>query len=334
MQAHRFTLQPLSAFGTPLSGDTLFGQLCWTLRHQLGNDRLNVLLDGYTDGKPFAVISDALPAGHVPLPSVPSIQWQKSDAGRKALKTKNWLPLDALNCPFSHWQSEAQSDADAAARGIEASSEGGAGRRSKGHGKVDRAQPHNTINRQSGTTGEGLFAPYAMPQSWYHPATRLDLHVVLDGERLTLAEFTAALDAMGATGFGRDASIGLGKFRRVEDAAAPVWPVAATANSYLTLGPCSPQGQGYCPERSFYQVVTRFGRHGDVAVQVGNPFKRPVLMAKAGAVFWPEAPDPARLFIGQGLGGVDHPISLAMPETVQQGYAPVVAIHRPVGVSE
>ena len=61
MQTYRLTLQPLSALGTPLAGDTLFGQLCWTLRHQLGNDALTALLAGYTQGQPFAVVSDALP---------------------------------------------------------------------------------------------------------------------------------------------------------------------------------------------------------------------------------------------------------------------------------
>ena len=78
MLIYRFALRPLSAFGTPLAGDTLFGQLCWTLRHQLGNGRLSGLLQGYTSGQPFVVISDAIPIGHVPLPSVPSELWQKT----------------------------------------------------------------------------------------------------------------------------------------------------------------------------------------------------------------------------------------------------------------
>jgi len=316
MRTYRHVLQPLTAFGTPLAGDTLFGQLCWTLRHQLSNDRLNALLHGYNDGKPFAVVSDALPAGHVPLPSVPSSLWAASPSTeRKALKRRRWLPVTALSEAFPQWQASARGDADVAPQ-------------------TERAQPHNTINRQSGTTGEGMFAPYAMPQIWFHPAMRFDLYVVLDDTRLTLDEFTAALDAMGATGFGRDASIGLGKFRRVEDAAVADWPVVANANSYLTLGPCAPQGQGYCPARSFYQVLTRFGRHGDVAVQSGNPFKRPVLMAKAGSVFWPDKLDPASTFIGQGLGGVGNPISSTMPQTVQQAYAPVIAIHRSVEAPE
>ncbi len=317
MQTHRFTLRPLSAFGTPLAGDTLFGQLCWTLRHQLGNAQLTELLQGYTTGQPFAVVSDALPANHIPLPSVPSGLWQSTPStDRKTLKKKRWLPTSALNLPFAQWQAQAQSDDQVAQ-------------------KIERAQPHNTINRATGTTGEGQFAPYAMPQIWFHPAMRFELHVVLDVARLSLNELTSALAYMGQAGFGRDASIGLGKFELVGDAVlnSPQSEESAPtggnqANSYLTLGPCAPQGLGYCPVRSTYQVTTRFGRHGDAAVQSGQPFKRPVLLAKAGSVFWPETMDASRAFIGQGLGGVAKPLSLAMPETVQQGYAPVIAIHR------
>jgi CRISPR-associated protein Csm4 len=54
-----------------------------------------------------------------------------------------------------------------------------------------------------------------------------------------------------------------------------------------------------------------------------------VLLAKAGSVFWPEQFDASLGFIGQGLGGADAPISLAMPETIHQGYAPAVPIHIP-----
>jgi CRISPR-associated protein Csm4 len=311
MQTYRLTFRPLSAFGTPLAGDTLFGQLCWTLRHQLGNDRLNELLQGYTHGEPFVVLSDALPAGHVPLPNVPSSLWQASDDERKKLKKKRWLPASALNHAFSQWQGHAKSDEEVAPQ-------------------TERAQPHNNINRQTGTTGEGQFAPYAMPQIWFHPSMQFDLYAALDETRLTPAELTVALDYIGKVGFGRDASIGLGKFELIGDAAPVTWAAPPNANSYLTLGPCAPQGQGFCPVRSTYQVATRFGRHGDAAVQSGQPFKRPVMLAKAGGVFWSETQDASRLFIGQGLGGLDNPVSLAMPETVQQGYAPVIAIHRAV----
>jgi CRISPR-associated protein Csm4 len=109
------------------------------------------------------------------------------------------------------------------------------------------------------------------------------------------------------------------------------WPRPTDANAYLTLAPCAPQGQGFDPERSFYQTFTRFGRHGDIGVHLGNPFKTPVLLAQTGAVFSPcpagEGPG-VRAFIGQGLGG-NGLLSKAIQETVHQGYAPVVGIRLP-----
>lgn len=313
MQTYRLTLRPLSALGTPLAGDTLLGQLCWTLRHQLGNHALATLLEGYTRGRPFAVVSDALPSGHLPLPSLPSGVWQASaDSDRKVLKKKRWLPLSGLREQLLNWQQNAVADSNLGQA-------------------VVRAQPHNTINRQTGTTGTGMFAPYTMGQTWLHPDSLLDVVVVLDEARLTLAQLQSALAYMGQQGYGRDASIGLGKFALEGEASPVTWPqpTQGAANAWLTLGPCAPQGLGFCPVRSHWHSLTRFGRHGDVAVQTGQPFKRPVLLAKAGSVFWPEQLDASCGFIGQGLGGQDAPISLAMPETIHQGYAPVVPIHVP-----
>ena len=194
MQTYRLTLRPLSALGTPLAGDTLLGQLCWTLRHQLGNDALTRLLAGYTEGQPFAVVSDALPHDHIPLPSLPSSAWQaEAGSDRKVLKKKRWLPLSSVREQLSKWQQKAVADGDL--------------------GKaVARAQPHNTINRQTGTTGTGMFAPYTMGQTWLHPDSLLDLVVVLDESRLSVAQLQAALAYIGQHGYGRDASIGLGKF--------------------------------------------------------------------------------------------------------------------------
>jgi CRISPR-associated protein Csm4 len=317
MNRFRLTLHPRSAFGTPLAGDTLFGQLCWALRHQLGNARLNTLLDGYTAGQPFAVVSDGLPKGFLPLPSLPSSFWAKTEVERKTLKKMRWLPLEETNSPLDQWQSLAYADSETveAITGTIAAL------------NTEQAQPHNSINRQTGTTGEGQFAPYSQAQFWFHPAMQFDLYIALDESRLALAELESALAYIGQTGFGRDASIGLGKFDLVGTAqAAPIGSNPSNKpNAWLTLGPCTPQGQGFCPKRSFYQPLTRFGRHGDIAVQSGNPFKRPILLARSGSVFWPENLDGAQHFIGQGLAGVSE----AMPETVHQGYAPVFALTLP-----
>lgn len=354
MQSFRVRITPSSAFGSRPLGDTLFGQLCWAVRNRHGEGRLAELLAGYIEGRPWAVISDALPTGYLPRPSLPG-HWFAEVAGedRKAVKKRIWFPTDKLmSTSVRDWLSHCRPAAEVPCSAPQS-----------------HPQPHNTINRMTGTTGEGQFAPYSMGQLWYGavprvgaslarddsressaageipvsdqsrpeaaptniaPAIHLDVYVVLDESRLSRDELAQLFEDIGAFGFGRDASIGLGKFQVVE-VKAFAWPRPSDINAYLTLAPCAPQGQGFDPERSCYQTFTRFGRHGDIGVHLGNPFKTPVLLAQTGAIFSPrpagEGPE-LRAFIGQGLGG-NGLLSKAIKETVHQGYAPVVGICLP-----
>lgn len=306
-------IRPLSPFGTPPLGDTLFGQLCWAIRHRAGEAQLRELLDGYLENKPFAIVADALPAGYLPRPALP-LSWfeQPANADRKRLKKQVWIPHSALVKPLKSWLLAAHSDHQVT-------------------GNPDFAvqeawpQPHNNINRLTGTTGEG-FTPYTMRQIGFAPDLTLDLHMVFDPERISMVELRELFENMGMTGFGRDASIGLGKFA-VEDPVPTNLTGPANANAYLTLAPCAPQGCGFLADASRYQPFTRFGRHGDIALQKGQPFKTPLLLAAAGAVLKPACYVKTR-YIGQGLGG-DGRLSRAIPETVHQGYAPVIGIHLP-----
>jgi CRISPR-associated protein Csm4 len=129
---------------------------------------------------------------------------------------------------------------------------------------------------------------------------------------------------IGLVGYGRDASIGLGKFD-IEEVSSKPWPMQKISQGYLTLAPCAPQGMGFDPELSYYQPFTRFGRHGDVAAHRGHPFKSPILLADTGAILTPFSFKNTD-YIGQGLGG-DGSISQDIPKTVHQGYAPILSLN-------
>lgn len=311
MKTYRITLNMKSAFATPLKGDTLFGQLCWAIRNRLGENYLTGLLDGYTCGQPFAVVSDAFPQGYLPLPKLPSRFYGKIEGiDRKAIKKRCWLPEEVASMPVTQWLAQAKTAADVS---------GQAKNLSEKH-----PQPHNTINRQTNTTGEGGFAPYSIEQEWFLISTAWAIYLLLDTERLSQEDCRECLEDIGNIGFGRDASIGLGKFS-VSGFAETTLPGQANANACLTLAPCAPQGLGFNGKNSFYQLFTRFGRHGDIAVhQEGKPFKNPVLLAQTAAVFTTQP--PATVFIGQGIGG-NGKLSKTLPATVHQGYAPSIAIH-------
>lgn len=310
------TLAPRTAFATPLMGDTLFGQLCWAIRYGWGEARLVQLLDGYTAGRPFLVVSDAFPADHLPMPTLPSHYWleETDPSQRKALKRRVWLPEADKTQPLGNWRRLAKTPEDA------------------GAALAGRAQPRNSLNRLTLATGKGAgFAPYTVRQHWYPPAARLDIHFRLDETRLGQTDLEQSLSAVGLTGFGKDANVGLGKFA-LENLQPHALPHPPGTNAWLTLAPCAPQGLGLDARRSYYRPFTRYGRHGAEAVLLGNPFKAPLLLAATGAVLSPgevgqEMDVP---FIGQGLGG-DGRLSKVLLQTVHQGYAPVVGLHLPDG---
>lgn len=313
MQSVCVTLQPLSAFATALKGDTLFGQLCWAIRHRYGEQRLTDCLNGYTENQPFAVLSDAFPEGYLPLPKLPSCFYQtNTDAlDRKALKKRNWLAVDDVTKPLEQWQMAAVDAKTISAETASSLSE-------------KHPQPHNTINRQTNTTGDNGFAPYSVEQEWFIPNLKWSLYLLLDTSKLSLAECEQCLKDIGEFGYGKDATIGMGKFR-IDKFDQQTLPSQSAANACLTLAPSAPQGLGIDSENSYYQLFTRFGRHGDIAVhQAGKPFKNPILLAQTAAVF--SITPPKDGFIGQGIGGQGE-LSKTISATVHQGYAPVIAIN-------
>ncbi len=313
MSLLRLTLRPLSAFATPLQGDTLFGQLCWAIRHHFGEARLTALLQDYVHGRPFVVLSDAFPVNHVPLPHLPYAQDQGKAGQHKEFKRKIWLPFSALHQAATTWPDLAKAPDE---NEIKAQ-------------RHFRPQPHNSINRLTQTTDTD-FAPFNVVQHW-HEAAQLQLYAVLDEQRLQQAELLAALGNIGLFGYGKDASTGLGKFT-VDSTESLTYAIPDQANAWLTLAPCAPQGLSWQAERCFYRPFVRYGRHGDRAALSGQPFKKPLLLAATGAVLSPAAGDDwTRHWLGQGLGGADQPISnnIDYHETVHQGYAPALPICLP-----
>lgn len=308
MNSYRFKLHPKTAFGTPLLGETLFGSLCWGVVHAFGEERLNKLLDGYTEGRPFCVISDAFPSGFVPLPVLPQCYWKASDADdRKYLKKKAWLCVDNLDKPVVDWRNLAKTDAELL--------------ENSGALKVEAQTSHNTINRATQTTGEGMFAPYEQRQLWLNPKIDLDIYVVLDEERFSLEELTLVLQSIGLTGFGKDASIGLGKYEIAGNPEATHLGKASSCTALTLASSSLGQIKNLVAEETFYRVKTHFGRHGAEFAIGGLPFKKPILLAQAGALLTLKEECSSK-FLGEGLTGISNQCSKA----VHQGYSPVIYI--------
>jgi CRISPR-associated protein Csm4 len=313
MNTLKFTIKPEGAFGTPLAGDTLFGQLCWALRWRLGERGLEDLLEGYTQGRPFAVVSDAQPAGRVNRPAIPmgllvGFVVETDPSQRKAARQARWLNAADQGRPVGEWLKNASA-----------------------HKETTVTVTQNTINRMTGTTGKDAFAPRQVTRIALGPEELRDIYVVLDESRLARADFQQALEDIGATGFGRDATTGLGKFR-VINAVEHQWQQPASSSTQagalaaITLGPCAPVADALDAPHCYFQPLTRFGRHGDVHAVGANPFKKPVLLLRGGAWLTLKGCAQVPAFHGRGLGGEGDVLSFADARTVHQGYAPLVPV--------
>lgn len=284
----------------------LFGQFCCTVKLLYGEERLKTLLEGYCDNKPFVVISDAFPSGYLPMPCLPSHLWIPADSSlgeRKRWKKMRWLAKEALSKKTMLWHRYAKSAADMNA-GSEAWS-------------VRQGLSHNTIRRDTFTTGTGAFAPFQKSAVFYSTRCELDLYVVLDDEKFGVEAFHETLRTLGSIGFGADASVGLGKFEVL--ACETMSESVPAARSYLALTACAPQGSDVLPS-SYYKTVTYIGRHGSERVFGKSPFKQPILLADAGAVF-DCAKEQSLNWLGQGISG--HSV---FEDTVHQGYAVVLPL--------
>jgi CRISPR-associated protein Csm4 len=336
VKVYEVTLKPLTGFATPLKGDTIFGQFCWQVAYdeKLFGTTLTEFLTTYHEN-PFVVFSSAfpkfckgssyqyaLPTPAMPIDTLFELPVDTCSRVRKLkdLKAKRWMILPEGK-RFSSFKELSFYDdrqlLDIARSTVSDEVLKRLRRSGSSSFAASCSQPHNSINRLTGTTGEGGFAPFSVDQQVFPPETELALFVGFDEKRLNIEQIKIGLERIGETGFGKDASTGLGRFQLGEDSKIDLANMGSDLpNACYTLATCVPEKDIYA--QMFFFPFTRFGRHGDVLAKSGNPFKNPVIMADEGAVFAPRTPEVFRKpYIGTAIRG----ISKAELGTVTQGYA-------------
>jgi CRISPR-associated protein Csm4 len=337
LKFYEITIRPLSAFGTSLKGDTLFGHFCWQAAYDpsLLEGGLEKALAQYPE-KPFAVFGTACPKfkgkssryvfkrPDVPLswlfPAKNKENCEQRYKDMKENKKRKWMLLgEDLQIDLVNSHLITNEDLAGEALGLVAPET-----RKLMEDAGDRSlfrsflQPHNTINRLSGTTGTGAFAPYSTVNDYYCPETELAIFVWVDETLTRIESIRKGLEAIGRFGFGRDASTGLGRFEIV-DAKEFEWPRVTHANAAYTLAPCVPETYN----QAYFTPFIRYGKHGDRLATSQNPFKNPVIMADEGAVF---VPVDAEFFDKPYMGRAVTGVSKAQTNAVTQGYAPYLPL--------
>lgn len=339
MKVYEITLKPVTGFGTPLKGDTIFGHFCWQIAYDetLLGKGIDDLLSSYNT-RPFAVFSSAYPkfcdgikynyalkTPDLPLDQLFTLPDDKDNKKekikkRKEYKAKRWMMAKEGEIFSSFRELEFLNDKELLQR-AKANLTVVMRRQMRTTGTKNFisafSQPHNTINRLTGTTGEGRFAPFNIDQNVYYPETELALFVGIDETVINIDQVRKGLERIGDTGFGKDASTGLGRFELGEESEIVLSEMGSESpNACYTLAPCVPEKDTFSD--MFFAPFTRYGRHGDVLAKSSNPFKNPVIMADEGGVFIPRYKE---VFDKPYIGRAVTNVSKAEPKAVTQGYS-------------
>ncbi|MDD3582064.1 MAG: hypothetical protein PHW74_13715 [Desulfobacca sp.] len=333
MKLYVISIRPKSGLGTPLKGDTLFGHFCWQAANDPGllEGGLERQIAAYPES-PFVVFSsafpklgDSLPQYAVKRPDLPlSVLFSHLEAervarfeARKENKKQKWLLLNA-DLKLELTKMQYLTDSELGERAIlEIAAHTRRQMRKLGESQfiISFAQPHNTISRLTQTTGPEDFAPYTQEIWHYYPGTELAIFTLIEEQVTDIERVCLGLQRIGQWGYGKDASIGQGRFQLTGYQELPL-PKSEGANACYILGPAVPEPDTY--RETYFVPFVRFGKHGDLLARSGNPFKNPVIMAEEGAVFLPRNP---KVFDKPYLGRAVTGLSKSFPATVAQGYA-------------
>lgn len=307
MKLFRIEINITGPIGTVMKGDTLFGQFVWQLaRDESLAGPIQSLLANYSS-EPFAIFSSAFVSNKneiaLPIPALPSfLLFETKDANqRKQTKKKHWLVYNFANTLQVN-QKQCFTDKELIEKWL--------GKDSKYNSlftEVERV--HNTINRLSGTTGEGRFAPFRRSSHWLVPNLSMTIIAGIQESKLSEQALVTALERIGQFGFGRNASVGMGQFS-IEKCEPLEIVQPSKVNAGYALSPFMPVDE----TPTYSKPFTRFGRHGDELATSAAPFKEPVLLMDEGAVVSYQENVPQ--FIGRGMNELSH-----YKETVMQGYS-------------
>ncbi len=282
MGYYRYTIEPLSAFATPLRSDTLYGHLLCAVAEWEGDSAVAELIDVFKSDSPPFRLSSAFPSGFLPMPVLPGIPRARfrerfahgddvvvlvDKLGRyKGLRKLGYLPLKVwreLRAGLSQEKIFAAYLEDETAFEPPKSE--------------NVLEPHNSIDRRGDNVLDegGLFFTQV---TFYKPGSKLDLYVQSDDVK----RFEEILAYMAQTGFGADRTTGKGHFQWECDPNFDQDLFEAEGDWQMNLSVCATP--------TLTEVAGHykpFIKHGKVWSGFGesNPFKKPFLAFEEGSVF-------------------------------------------------
>ena len=299
MQTYRIKLSLSSGFITPWQSDTIFGHLCWAAERHGDFDNFtgaSGLINLYRMGKPPLIVSDAFPAGFLPAPTYLKVFFDLKSGDKLDIEKYSFLKMVKNTEYITIEQFRSFQRGEIFDPGEQAGQ------------FVSSVTLHNQINRLTGTTGdEGSLFELEERFAKNH---RLDIYVKIEEEFED--DVKRLFELFAAGGFGKKKSTGKGAFKIEHFERFEKLDTVKTANGFVSLSHFVPSQSD--PVDGVYKTIIKYGKLGEEKALCGNPFKKPLIMFKPGAVFKTEVMKPF-------FGRLVEKIAYADDSVVQYGYA-------------
>jgi CRISPR-associated protein Csm4 len=170
----------------------------------------------------------------------------------------------------------------------------------------------NQINRLSGTTG-GKETDAATGRLFNFPQRHLEKISIYLKVADDFVETTKDLfDNLSKSGYGKRKTVGYGQFVvKSFDEFTGFGPPKNT-NAFMSLSNFVPAVND--PIKGYWGILVKYGKLGEEFAITGNPYKKPLVMFKAGSCFYD---NPVRNYYGRLV----RDLSSSFPAVVQYGYA-------------
>ena len=264
---YKATIKAKSNFATPLKGDTIFGQLCWSIRMIESKKELNRVLENYKSN-PFCIVSDAFIHNHLPKPKAPASFLNEDPQEKKENRKKQWL----LHNDFFYQNYKNAKEL-------------------KEYETIDLVR--NSINYKLNRTEGENFSPYAQEEFVFD---KKDIYFLIEESEINLVK--RAFEFMGIDGFGKDKNIGKGRFE-IESFEEFDLPIKAS-KFYVAMSPF--EANNINAKKIYYDTFVRFGKLG-MERAFSNPFKKPIILADRGALLEFEEPQELQ-FVGKAIKNI------------------------------
>jgi CRISPR-associated protein Csm4 len=306
MQTYQINLSVPSGFVTPWQADTIFGHLCWAAERHDCFQRFSGasgLINLFRRSEPPFIHSHAIPSGLLPAPvSLKNLYSQAEDepidteryALMKRAKKTAYLTIDQFQ-EFQKGQIPKLAD-------------------DRPKGFLSATVLHNSINRMTNTTGsqgslfetDEIYAAEGEIQIYIKIKEGFENDVRLLFEKLSYESF-GAKKSTGKGAFSVKCFVAYNGFDLSYESR-----VNKKIGGFISLSHFVPKKSD--PTEGAYKSMIKYGKLGEEKTFCGQPFKKPLIMLKPGAVF---RTDNVKLFYGRLVGDIAY----ADNSIVQYGFA-------------